>query len=46
VVNHNLDKIRVTASGILAASIIAGVMYVYAEMTRDRDEEFDEQKAE
>ena len=46
VINHNLDKIRVTASGILAASVIAGVMYIYAQMTRDRDEEFDEQKAE
>jgi len=46
VINHNLDKIRVTASGILAASVIAGVMYSYAQMTRDRDEEFDEQNAE
>ncbi|MCP4627817.1 MAG: 4Fe-4S dicluster domain-containing protein [bacterium] len=46
VINHNLDKIRVTASGILAASAIAGAMYVYAQMTQDRDEEFDEQKAE
>jgi len=46
VINHNLDKIRITASGILAASVIAGVMHVYAQMTRDRDEEFDDQKAE
>jgi formate dehydrogenase iron-sulfur subunit len=46
VVNHNLDKIRVTASGILAASVIAGVMYVYAQMTRDRDEEFDDPKTQ
>jgi formate dehydrogenase iron-sulfur subunit len=46
VINHNLDKIRVTASGILAASVIAGVMYVYAQMTRDRDEEYNDQKAE
>jgi formate dehydrogenase iron-sulfur subunit len=46
VINHNLDKIRVTASGMLAASVIAGVMYVYAQMTRNRDEEFDDQKAE
>jgi len=42
VINHNLDKIRVTASGLLAASVIAGVMYIYAHMTRDRDEEYDE----
>jgi len=46
VINHNLDKIRVTASGILAATVIAGVMYTYAQMTRNRDEEFDDQKAE
>lgn len=30
VVNHNLDKIRITASGIAAASVIAGGMYAYA----------------
>ena len=42
VVNHNLDKIRVTASGILAASVIAGVMYFYAQATKDRDEPSDE----
>ena len=46
VINHNLDKIRVTASGILAAAVIAGVMYIYAEMTRDRDEEYNDQEAE
>jgi hypothetical protein len=42
VINHNLDKIRVTASGILGASVIAGVMYVYAEMTKAKDKEFDD----
>lgn len=43
VISHNLDKIRITASGILAASVIAGVMYVYAQITRnrDRDDEHD-----
>jgi len=46
VINHNLDKIRVTASGILAASMIAGGMYIYAQMTRERDQKFDDQKAE
>ena len=46
VINHNLDKIRITASGILAASVIAGVMYFYAQMTRDRDEGYNEPKAE
>ncbi len=42
VINHNLDKIRVTASGLLAASVIAGVMYIYAEITKDKDKEFDD----
>ena len=42
VVNANLDKIRITASGILAASVIAGGMYVYAQATKDRDEPSDE----
>jgi formate dehydrogenase iron-sulfur subunit len=42
VINHNLDKIRVTASGILAASVIAGVMYIYAEITKDKDKAFDD----
>jgi formate dehydrogenase iron-sulfur subunit len=37
VVNHNLDKIRITASGLMSASVIAGVMHVYAQKTRDRD---------
>jgi len=42
VVNANLDKIRITASGILAASVIAGGMYVYAQATKGRDEPGDE----
>jgi formate dehydrogenase iron-sulfur subunit len=42
VINHNLDKIRITASGLLAASVIAGGMYVYAQATKDRDEPRDE----
>lgn len=39
VVNQNLDKIRISATGIMAASVIAGAMYLYAEKTRDRDKE-------
>lgn len=39
VINRNLDKIRVTASGILAASVIAGAMYGYARLTEDHDDE-------
>jgi formate dehydrogenase iron-sulfur subunit len=42
VVNANLDKIRITASGILAASVIAGGMYIYAQTTKERDEPGDE----
>ena len=42
VINHNLDKIRITASGLLAASVIAGGMYVYAQATKNRDEPRDE----
>ncbi|UCD32609.1 MAG: 4Fe-4S dicluster domain-containing protein, partial [Desulfobacterales bacterium] len=37
VVNHNLDKVRITATGIMAASVIAGAMYCYAHITRDLD---------
>ena len=39
VINQTLDKIRITASGILAASVIAAVMYMYAHITRGRDTE-------
>ena len=42
VVNANLDKIRITASGILGASVIAGGMYVYAQATKGRDEPGDD----
>ena len=38
VVNQGLDKVRISASGILSASVIAGAMNLYAEKTRDRDE--------
>lgn len=37
VINKNLDKIRITASGIAGASAVAGAMYVYAKRTQDRD---------
>lgn len=37
VVNQGLDKIRITTSGLLAASLMAGVMHLYARKTRDRD---------
>ena len=37
VVNKNLDKIRITASGIMGASALAGLMYTYATLTREKD---------
>jgi formate dehydrogenase iron-sulfur subunit len=45
VVNQNLDKIRITASGIMGASALAGLMYLYAHMTEARDKESHEQDA-
>ena len=43
VVNQNLDKIRITASGIMGASALTGLMYLYAHMTKNRDKENHEQ---
>jgi formate dehydrogenase iron-sulfur subunit len=42
VVNQGLDKIRITTSGLLAASLMAGVMHIYARKTQDRDKEGNE----
>ena len=42
VVNQGLDKIRITTYGLLAASLMAGVMHLYARKTRDRDKEGNE----
>ncbi len=39
VVNHPLDKVRISASGLAAAAAIVGGMYGYARATRKRDEE-------
>jgi len=38
VINQKLDKVRISATGITAASALTGAMYLYAEKTRDRDE--------
>ena len=46
VINHNLDKIRVTAAGIAGASVIAGGMYVYAEMTKEKEQDTDSDETE
>jgi formate dehydrogenase iron-sulfur subunit len=37
VVNRGLDKIRISACGFLAASVIAGGMYLYADRTKHLD---------
>lgn len=37
VVNQDLDKIRITAAGFTGASGLAGLMYLYAVLTRDKD---------
>ena len=37
VVNHTLDKIRISASGFMAASVITGGMYFYSKPTKNRD---------
>jgi formate dehydrogenase iron-sulfur subunit len=44
VVNRNLDKIRISASGIMGASAIAGLMYLYANSTKHLDEKDHEQE--
>ena len=33
VVNHNLDKLRITAAGFMSASALAGLMYMYSTLT-------------
>jgi hypothetical protein len=37
VVNRNLDKIRISASGIMGSSVLVGAMYGYASLTRKKD---------
>ncbi len=38
VVNRNLDKIRITAAGFMGASFLTALMYIYATLTRDKQE--------
>jgi len=35
IVNKNLDKIRISASGVMGASVLAGLMHLYAALTRE-----------
>jgi formate dehydrogenase iron-sulfur subunit len=45
VVNQDLDKIRITASGFLGASVLAGLMYGYGHLNKaDRPEEDQDKK--
>ncbi len=37
VVNHNLDKLRITGAGFMGASALAGLMNAYAALTRNID---------
>jgi formate dehydrogenase iron-sulfur subunit len=37
VINQGLDKIRITSTGLMAASGLTGLMYMYARKTRDRE---------
>jgi formate dehydrogenase iron-sulfur subunit len=39
VINQNLDKIRISAAGVAAASVLAGGLYAYSEITKSDDEE-------
>ncbi len=39
IVNRTLDKIRISASGIMVASGLAGLMYTYAHSTKKKDKD-------
>ncbi len=39
IVNQNLDKIRISASGIMGASGLAGLMYLYATLTQEKNKD-------
>jgi formate dehydrogenase iron-sulfur subunit len=44
IVNHNLDKIRITAAGFMGASGVTGLMYLYAALTRETNKEDHDQR--
>jgi formate dehydrogenase iron-sulfur subunit len=43
IVNQNLDKIRISASGIMGASGLAGLMYLYATLTQEKNKDDEHQ---
>jgi len=36
IINKNLDKIRISASGVMGASVLAGLMHLYAALTQEK----------
>ncbi|MBW1608369.1 MAG: 4Fe-4S dicluster domain-containing protein [Deltaproteobacteria bacterium] len=36
-INHNLDKLRITGAGFMGASALAGLMYTYATLTQGKE---------
>jgi len=36
VINHNLDKLRITGAGFMGVSALAGLMYTYASLPRKK----------
>ncbi|MDP2644465.1 MAG: 4Fe-4S dicluster domain-containing protein [Desulfobacterales bacterium] len=37
VVNQNLDKIRITAAGVMGSAVMTGLMYAYAALTKGKE---------
>lgn len=38
VINQDIDKIRITGAGFMGASVLAGLMYLYAGLTRGKNQ--------
>lgn len=37
VINQNPDKLRITGTGFMGASVLAGLMYTYATLTQEKE---------